>query len=430
MKTGSNQRRVTMLSYFYPPVKAVGTLRNHYIAQLFAEQNYDVTVYGGRPLGYRDRDTFTISDAVNVKRTLAIDYHLFDKLRKRKKGGTASTVKESRSHSIPWISYFPFNFLVGEGGLLYSVLLFFRLLFRIAEIDIIWSSYSPIADHYVASLIKRLRPSIFWITDWRDVDVDPDWPDTPATARQRKINKAIIKNCDLVVSVSDSYMKYVQHYSDRHYLLRNGIMEKFDASGQQLDRKFTISYVGGLYGGRRDPSLLFEQVADLINAGSIAREDVSLVYAGREGGVYRSIAERYGIADLVDDRGVVSFSTSQEIQRSAQINLMISWASSSMSTFPAKFYEYVNARRPIYLLVLGVRDQEFESIFSTKGIGHMFYQDQDSTLSSTLLDAYKCWLENGAVPYVSKESEVEEFYWRESFRSFAEFLDKLLRYET
>lgn len=415
-----------MLSYFYPPVKAVGTLRNHYIAQLFAEHKYDVTVYGGHPLGYRGRDAFEMVNAVRVKRTIAIDYHLFDKLRKRKKRGTVSTAKGSGNHKIPWISYFPFNFLVGEGGLLYCVLLFFRLLFRINKIDVIWSSYSPIADHYVASLIKRLKPSIFWITDWRDVDIYPDWPDTPATAMQRRINMAIIKNCDLVVSVSDSYMQHVKHYADRHYLLRNGIMEKYDASDQKLDDKFTISYVGGLYGGRRDPSVLFEQVADLINAGSIAREDISLVYAGREGEVYYSIAQRYGIGDLVDDRGVVSFADSQEIQRSAQINLMISWASSSMSTFPAKFYEYVNARRPIYLLVLGARDQEFESIFSQKSIGSMFYDNEKVQLAISLQQSYSEWLAKGAVAYRGSEEDIKEFFWRDSFRVFNHHLKGLL----
>ncbi len=315
--------------------------------------------------------------------------------------------------------------MVGEGGILYCVLLFIRLLFRIHKIDILWTSYSPIADHYVASLIKRIRPSIFWITDWRDVDVDPDWPDTLATARQRKINKAIIKNCDLVVSVSDSYMKYVQHYADRQYLLRNGIMEKYDDSGQQLDRKFTISYVGGLYGGRRDPSVLFEQVADLINAGSIAREDVSLVYAGREGGVYYSIADQYGIGDLVDDRGVVSFAASQEIQRSAQINLMISWASSAMSTFPAKFYEYVNARRPILLLVLGSNDPEFESIFSAKQIGEMFYDNQGAAIRNSLLSSYHTWREVGEVIYKGTEADIDEFYWEESFTAFENYLQTL-----
>ncbi len=98
-----------MLSYFYPPVKAVGTLRNHYIAQLFAEHKYDVIVYGGHPLGYLGRDVFKMDNAVRVKRTIAIDYHLFDKWRRRKKVGASSTAKESSENSIHWISYIPFN---------------------------------------------------------------------------------------------------------------------------------------------------------------------------------------------------------------------------------------------------------------------------------------------------------------------------------
>jgi hypothetical protein len=208
-------------------------------------------------------------------------------------------------------------------------------------------------------------------------------------------------------------------------MLRNGIMDKFDADGQQLDAKFSISYVGGLYGGRRDPSVVFEQVADLIDSGDIKREHIALVYAGREGAVYEAIAKRYGLQDLVDDRGTVTFAHSQEIQRSAHINLMISWASSSMSTFPAKFYEYINARRPILLLVLGSKDPEFEAIFSAKQIGDMFYDHQGATLRDSLLSSYHTYSEVGEVAYQGTEADVEEFYWQESFVAFDKYLQTL-----
>ena len=414
-----------MVSYFYPPVKAVGTMRNYYVSELFRQQGYDVTVYAGKPLGYLGNEALPINASIKVKRTWAFDYHLFDKIRKRRaQQSTPSTTIPSKGN-IPWIYYFPFNILVGEGGVIYGLLVLLRLLINIRKTDIVWSSYSPLIDHYVSSIVKRVKPSVVWITDWRDVDVDPDWPESKKTDRQRKINKAVIGKSDLAVAVSESYMQHVDHYGRYRYVLRNGIMDKFDASGCPLDDKFSISYVGGLYGGRRDPSVVFKTLQRLVQRNELDPTKLSLVYAGREGGLYQALAAKYGLGDCVDNRGLVSFAASQKLQRSAQVNLMISWSSGGMSTFPAKFYEYVNARRPILLLVLGNEDLEFEAIFKTKEIGEMFYDREHKKLEQYLDRQYKSWDSAGVVPYEGSEADVEEFYWKDSFAVFDQYLRKM-----
>ena len=410
----SKKHNIYFISYFYPPVKAVGTLRNYYLSHLFSKYGYDVSVYGGYPLGYRNYEDFEISDDIKYKRTFALDYHIFDfyiaKQRRRNS-------KISHTTGPSFKSYFPFNILIGEGGFFYIFINLFRLIFQIRKIDILWTSYSPYSDLFIASILKMIKPSIFWVTDWRDVDIDIDWPDNKRTEREKKINNFFFKRCNLVVSVSNGYLKHTKKYADHSYLLRNGILDLNTNMKPLSAEKFSLTYVGGLYGGRRNPEPIFKAIAHHVKDGLISKQDIELNYAGSEGNLYKELSKKWGLDECIIDHGMVTFEKSQELQRNSSMNLMITWSTDAMGTFPAKFFEYINSGRPILLLILGSADQEFDTIFDASEIGSLVYDKDESIIEEEVKSILTQW-KSGVLHASTAMEEREKYSLDNSFRIF------------
>ena len=415
------KKSIAFISYFYPPTKAVGTLRNYHLSRQFLNNDYQVTVYTGRKPGYVGRDELVIDPEIKVRNTLAIDYHLIDRWRpKKEKVSISSRVPTSRSFAGRIIDSLPVRLLIGEGGIYYIIVTLFKLLFS-RRPDIIWSSFSPISDHVIASMYKTFHPKTVWIADFRDTLREPGGERTWFQKFEDGIYKRMIGKANLVPVVSQNYREHMRPYCDETLLLRNGIGKlEFSTNGQQgKSQKFRIAHLGALYGGRRDPSKLFESLRELIEEGQIERDKIELVYAGKEGKIWQEFAARSNIQDLVVDLKLLPLSESLQLQQSAQINLLLAFEVNGLSQFPAKFYEYLAASKPIILILSGPRDVEFDEIINNTRAGILICDnDSNDSLKSFVVEKYRQWLADGDTSQDLNMDRVKEFYWDNLFQQF------------
>lgn len=434
--------KTLFISYYYPPVKAVGTLRCYYLSDMFSNAIGSVSVLSKTIYSYLPYEQIEISPDISVYRVYAPDYHfirfwistLVNKFRryvfKKNINRSIHNSKSNKTLSL-LVDTFPFNCLLGEGGIIYIILGIIKSLqiVQSQKTTIIFSSFRPYSDHIIAWFVKLINPNIYWIADFRDIHVDPDHSNVLYPKLQHRINTWFFRKADLLTCVSEGYLKHVKQYNDSTLLLRNAFpisKLSFDIKSIESFQKFTISYTGMLYGGRRNPAIFFKVIQKLLLDNVISSNDIELLYAGKEDTYWKQLGYQFNLSEICKTVGIVSLQESENIQRKSHLNLMITWASENYSTFPAKFYEYLAARRPILLLINGEKDEEFERLFSENPIGQLFYDtlEYEYILYSYLQKAYKNWQSN-KVTYTDS-LYLLPFCWEETFNSFkSTILDKI-----
>ena len=365
----------------------MGAFRTYNIAQELVDNGAQVTVITTKNYSFLPKQVLPIHSGINVKRITSFDYNFIKGLIfKNKTKNTSNTATSKTSYSLAFriLDTFPVNIIIGLGGALYILLSLLYTLPRIRKYTHVFSSFRPYSDHFIAYILKTIRPSLFWIADFRDIHVDKKNVNVASISYQEFINRNIFKHSDALVTVSEGYLNSLRHYNSSHHIIPNGIsdslIERFASIESSKPKIFTISHVGSLYGGRRDPSFLFEVISDLISNGKLTTEQIQLQYAGSDGDLWMSYLKNFGLEDSGVDLGSVDHNTAIKIQKSSHINLMITWATKSGGTFPAKFFEYLVAKKPILLLVNGERDLEFEKIFNEHEIGLLSYTSPEFQL--------------------------------------------------
>src|SRR5690606_18729829 len=110
-----------------------------------------------------------------------------------------------------------------------------------------------------------------------------------------------------------------------------------------------------------------------IRDGGLSREDVRIVYAGKDGAEWRQRAVAFGLEGQCEDRGLVSPEVARAIQRDANINLMLTYSSTALSgVLTGKMIEYVAAGNPVLAISKGRRDAEIDQQLTTISLGHCF----------------------------------------------------------
>ena len=108
----------------------------------------------------------------------------------------------------------------------------------------------------------------------------------------------------------------------------------------------SIVYTGTIYVGLRDPSALFAAIPLL----GERRDRVEVVFYGPSEHEVRPVAERYGLWDRVVVRQNIPYRQALERQAAADVLLLQRNHITDEGNIPAKFFEYLGARRPILLL--------------------------------------------------------------------------------
>lgn len=157
--------------------------------------------------------------------------------------------------------------------------------------DVIYSSVSPYSAHVLALIVKKLTGKP-WVADYRDEwTLNSQWFPNNAVHRwiAEKLDRACVHNATFVLNTTDARTynfrkKYSEQCPDKFITLANGY-DNTDMEPYRLrtpvDNPLTFISIGSLYGGR-DPSLLLDAMAVLIEKGDIdpAKIRVNIVGAG------------------------------------------------------------------------------------------------------------------------------------------------------
>ncbi len=383
--------------YYYPPVPGTAAKRNKRIAEAISANVGSAHIYTASVL----TDVIADKNVAKVTTITALDYRNILR-RKTKDGALPEKIKQHAAAQwfIRLINSFPFNIVAGEGGLIYflNLLRLGSKAIRNEQITHLYSSYRPFADHYAAYLLKKKYPKVFWIADFRDLIIDPHYNHIMFASNHHTFFKKIFSRADLLTTVSDGLAIHLRAYNEKVITLRNGIEGDTSEPKPVQSSSFSIAYTGSMFLDKRNAEPLFIALQQLIQETKMEGEEIRIIYAGKDGEYWNSLATKYRFNSLLEVKGIVAPDEAHTIQHTACINLLLTVSSARLQgVLTGKMIEYFEAGSPVLGIVVGHNDQELQSMLQELEIGDTF-SDKDEDLDGIkafILHEYKLWKQTG-----------------------------------
>jgi len=292
--------------------------------------------------------------------------------------------------------------------------------------DAMISSSGPPTCNLIAKDLKE-KYSIPWVADFRDLWTQNHYYQFFKFRHfiERRLEMKTLACADALTTVSEPLSDKLKelHSSKMVSSIPNGFDPAQRNPGLPLMKKFTITYTGSLYQGRRDPELLFQALGNLISKGFIDPNDLSMDFYGPKEDWLEYDAIKYGLKGIVKINGLISRDESIEKQRRTHLLLLLTWNNKEeKGVYTGKIFDYLAAGRPI--LSIGASGGVVEDLLKITGAGLHLSRQED--MERIIMNAYHEYKSNNTVSYHGLPSEINKFSHIEMARKFSAVLDDLL----
>ena len=301
-------------------------------------------------------------------------------------------------------------------------------------IDAIISSSWPITCHTIAKDLKE-HQDIPWIADLRDL-----WNLNPYVSHtfirdyfEKRLELKTFENADALTTTTDlaaetlstlhpmsRIVPILSGYDKDDFKFLEELVSKKDDFSDDFSEKLKFIYAGSLYGGKRDPTYLFEAIRQLEDEGKLDSSKISIEFYGDSTGL-EEIANRYGLLDIVHIGGKIAHEEVLKKQLESDVLLLISWDNEKEKMFiPGKIYEYFALKKPV--LSIGYKEGSLKDLIEETKVGYHV-----SSLKSTkeaLLNIYDEFVENGTVE-LNADINIGDYSMENMAKKFADLLNEL-----
>jgi len=303
----------------------------------------------------------------------------------------------------------------------------------------LWSTYPIATAHLIAFALHRLT-GIPWIADFRDPmnEIDPvtgeRWPKGPKIWWAREwIERHTVQSCARAVFVTQSALRiYAERYSElpasRWALIANGYSEESFAAAEALRNgnqpkggKLVLLHSGVLYPSPdRNPEHFFAALAELRRSGKISSESLQVILrASSSEDLYHKQLLALGIEDIVTLEPSLAYNRALAEMLNVD-GLLVFQGHDSNSAIPAKLYEYIRARRPIFAMV--DENGDTATLLREANVGTLVPLDSRERIATGLLQFLE-QLRNGSAP-IAADAEIERHSRRHKALELAGVLEE------
>ena len=424
------------ISYYFPPIKSVGVIRNFHLAQIFHKIFTDLYILTTSNQQILPKEEADLSSFKSIELVNTIDYRTIIQRFYSKNKNTHYPESVKQNKLIQWIikanESLPFNLLVGEGGLLYLIDGYSKakkIIKRTRAKTFVITSFRPTANVLIGFLLKINYPHIIWINSFQDAPYDPIRKNTIIPNLQNYLWRKMLKQSNLNITTSQGVKNSIDSLNNDTITFENGV--DFRENLTHSSEQFTISYTGSLYHDLRDPSLLFEALTHLVLSEKIQVNKLKIIYMGKDIAKWKSFCDTYPLLfNAFSIENISERNHSLEIQQKSHINLMLTWSEGSQGgTIPAKLYEYIGAGNYIISLVKGIENSDLSHLLTTLQIGSVYQYGKTEDLEklkTELLQLYTLWI-NGAYepPHIPSHLK-DTLSWDIKQSELSKLLDDLL----
>ncbi|MEQ1530676.1 MAG: glycosyltransferase [Methylococcales bacterium] len=343
-------KNVLMIAYHFPPVRvSSGIQRTLKFSQYLLKHGWKAQVLTVNLKAYLHVDDGQIKEIpkdVTVKRAFALDTARHLAIKGRYLSWLALPDR--------WVSWC-------IGGVISGLTLVVNY-----KPSVIWSTY-PIATAHLIGLILHRLTRIPWIADFRDSMTEDDYPVDPRQKRiYQWIERQTIKHCTRAVFTTPGAIKlYATRYPDipenRWALISNGydeenfaMAEKSQfyqvASKNKENDQIVLLHSGILYPSERDPSQFFLALAEMLKNAVFRVGEIKIILrATGHDSIHSQLINQNGLQEVVFLEPGVAYEEAL-VEMLVVDGLLIFQAANCNHQIPAKIYEYLRAKRPIFAL--------------------------------------------------------------------------------
>lgn len=379
-------RRALLIAFHFPPFQgSSGLQRTLSFCRHLPHHGWVPSVLTVDPRAYvqAGRDQVgDVPDGVTVRRAFALDAARHLSVRGRYLQATALPDR--------WVSWVPAGVVEG-----------LRLI-RQQRPDVLWSTYPIATAHLIGWALHRIT-GLPWVADFRDPMVETiertgeQFPRDPAVRRARlRVERLVARRATCAVFCTDSARtiftaRYPQVQAARTAVIENGFDEAIFSEvepavpmpGPAASRPLALLHSGVLYRSTdRSPEGLFDALRLLLDEGRLAPDEVRIVLraSGNDAEYAEMIATRR-LQALVRLAPQVGYREALAEMFAADALLLFQGYTSNPA-IPAKAYEYLRTRRPIFALV----DSEGETarLVGRLGAGRIAPMDDARQIAESL----------------------------------------------
>lgn len=301
--------------------------------------------------------------------------------------------------------------------------------------DVIWSTFPIATAHMIGGWLHTLSGTP-WVADFRDSMTEPEYPKEPDVWRSyRRIERSTVKRAARSVFTTPGAVRmYAERYPevprDRWALIPNGYDEEKVLEAERVAAArpaergpILLVHSGILYPWERDPRAFFAAVAELRNRGEISASTLRIVLrATGHDELYARLLREAGIDDVIRLEPHVGYADALSEMLLAD-GLLLFQAANCNHQIPAKLYEYLRARRPIFAMTDAAGDTA--GVLREAGAGTIVPLDEKARIEEGLRGFLRAVRERSA-PLPAHET-IARYSRRARARELAALLDDAVR---
>lgn len=290
-------------------------------------------------------------------------------------------------------------------------------------IDAVISSFPPVTPHLIAKNIHE-NYGIPWIADLRDLWTQYSYYVyrfmIPRYYLEKRLELDTLSKADFLTIVSEPLAEKIKelHKNSNIRVIPNGFDPENVNPGRTLTKKFSITYAGGLWSGRRDPRILFETIKQLKLENKIDVNDFEINFFGPdEDGVWlQNFIKGHNLEGVVKFHGLIPRKEVIKKEWESQLLLLLLWDNpDEKGVYTGKVFEYLAAKRPI--LALGYVGGVVDDLLKQTNAGVCLNQIDE--IKEEIMRAYSEFKASGSVCYKGISEEVEKYSHKEMAKEFA-----------
>ncbi len=294
------------------------------------------------------------------------------------------------------------------------------------KIDLIISTGPPHSTHLIAMGLKK-KFKIPWIADFRDPWTHIDFYNKLkltkwAHRKHFKLENNVITTADLVVTVSENWAnQFEKDHNKKVHVVTNGFEpEDFPSENIALDKRFTLTHVGS-FNQDRNPHQFWEALKEL----TLESEELkSLLLIRLVGQTDNEVVESIKKAGLTDNLERISFVEHKkciQYMMKSQILLMpLNDTPNAMGIIPGKVFEYMAAKRPIF--VIGPLEGDSAKLIRATNTGHVCHFKDKNGMKAKIYDYFLNFKDN---QLVLQENNFKQFSRKILAKKFISLYEKI-----
>lgn len=263
------------------------------------------------------------------------------------------------------------------------------------KVDTVITTGPPHSLHLIGMELKN-RLKVEWVADFRDpwttIGYHKELKLTKKSAQKHKdMEKAVLNTADKIIVTSPTTKAEFEALTNKPVTVITNGYDVEKVAKEPLDEKFTLAHIGSFL-SERNPEILWQSLAELINENTEFKEKFELKLIGAVSHEVLNTIEKYGLLGYANAMGYVSHDEAIAQQRKSQVLLLVEIDSpDTKCIIPGKLFEYMVSERPI--LAIGPEGADFAQIIKTTNTGTFVSYLEKEKLKTAITDCFKLFAE-------------------------------------